>query len=80
MVRTPTQHRVRSGVPSLEHPAQGTLHALTIHYGPDEEEVTGHVPTCDTGDKLALLWGPARTMCSHGARAQRAGHGASRWS
>ena len=70
IVRTPTQHRVRLGVPSLEHPAQGTLHALTIHYGSDQEEVTGHVPTCDTGDKLAPLRGPARTMCSHGARAQ----------
>ena len=65
---------------SLEHPARVMLHALRIHYGPDQEEGTGRTPMCDTGDKLALLWGPARTVCSHGARARCAVPGASRWS
>ena len=65
---------------SLEHPARVMLHALMSCYGPDQEEVTGRTPMCDTGDKLALLWGPARTVCSHGAQAQCAVPGAPRWS
>ena len=53
-MQTPTQHRVGSGCSFSGTPSTSHVHALMSCYGPDQEAVTGCMPTFDTGDKLAL--------------------------
>ncbi|KAI4585492.1 hypothetical protein MJG53_005726 [Ovis ammon polii x Ovis aries] len=46
-----------------DHPEQVTLHTLMCSYDLDQEEVTGHTPTCDDGNKLAFLRGKLAAPC-----------------
>ena len=61
-LQTPTQHKVGSGCSLSRTPS--TSHTSHFHQPlwPNQKKVTGHRPT--GGNKLALLQGKYRTLCS----------------